>query len=96
MASLRCTRGLHVSATDDEVGVFDAEARVVADTGQRHEASASVEHIEIRPVVEVSVGCGRPGQRRGRLMDRILVERAQVHKHSLKYDAHYIGTMMKS
>ena len=72
-------RGLGVAATNDKVGVLDAEAWVISDTGQGHETALPVEHVEVRPVVEVSIGRSRPGQRRRRLVNRELVERAQMH-----------------
>ena len=72
-------RGLGVAATNDEVGVLDAESRVIADTGQCHETACPVEHVEVRPVVEISIRRSRPGQRRGRLVNGELVERAQMH-----------------
>ena len=72
-------RRLRVAAADHEVRVLHAQARVVADPGEHHEAALAVQHVEVGAVVEVAVRGGRPRQGRGRLVDGELVERAQVH-----------------
>ena len=55
--------GLGIAAADEEVGILDAQARVVPDAGQRHEAALAIENVEVRPIVEVPIRGGRCGDR---------------------------------
>ena len=68
---------LYVSAPDEHVSILDTQSGVVPDSGEQHETTFAVKHIEVRAVVEVAVRGGRRADGNRRLVDGVFVKRTQ-------------------